>query len=49
MLFLTIKNDNTNLSDLEELTQVFNRGGFGTGHFSPYPNKELISLAVLPS
>lgn len=39
---LTIKNNNTNLSDLEELTQVFNRGGFGTGHFSPSPNKKLI-------
>lgn len=39
---LNIKNKETNLSDLEELTQVFNRGNFSTGHLSPYANKELI-------
>lgn len=31
---LSIKNPETNLSDLEQLMQVFNRGGFSTGHFS---------------
>ena len=35
-------NENTGLTDKEELTQVFNRGGFSTGHFKPTPNKELI-------
>lgn len=39
---LNIKNEETNLSDLEELTQVFNRGNFSTGHLSSYDNKELI-------
>ncbi len=39
---MSIKNPKTNLSDLEELTQVFNRGGFGTGHFNPNGNKKLI-------
>ena len=35
-------NINTGLTDKEEITQVFNRGGFSTGHFNPAPNKELI-------
>ena len=39
---LNIKNPNTNLTDKEEITQVFNRGGFSTGHFKPTPNKNLI-------
>lgn len=39
---LSIKNPDTGLTDKEELTQVFNRGGFSTGHFKPSPNKELI-------
>lgn len=38
---LSIKNE-TGLTDKEELAQVFNRGGFSTGHFKPSPNKELI-------
>ena len=29
-------------SDIEDLKQVFNRGGFSTGHFSKQPNKKLI-------
>ena len=36
------KNQGTLLTDKEEITQVFNRGGFSTGHFKPTPNKELI-------
>ena len=36
------KNKNTNLSDFEELLQVFNRGGFETGHFNPNGNPNLI-------
>ena len=39
---LNIKNQDTDLTDKEEITQVFNRGGFSTGHFKPTPNKELI-------
>ncbi len=39
---LNIKNENTGLTDKEELMQVFNRGGFSTGHLNPYPNKNLI-------
>ena len=39
---LNNKNPDTNLTDKEEITQVFNRGGFSTGHFKPTPNKELI-------
>ena len=39
---LSQKNSETNLTDKEEITQVFNRGGFSTGHFKPTPNKELI-------
>ena len=39
---LNNKNLDTNLTDKEEITQVFNRGGFSTGHFKPTPNKELI-------
>ena len=39
---LYIKNENTGLSDYEELLQVFNRGGFETGHFNPNGNNNLI-------
>lgn len=39
---LSKTNPNTGLTDKEELTQVFNRGCFSTGHFKPSPNKELI-------
>lgn len=39
---LDIVNEETGLSDREELMQVFNRGGFSTGHFKPAGNKELI-------
>ncbi|MBR3614598.1 MAG: U32 family peptidase [Clostridia bacterium] len=39
---LNSKNEETLLTDKEEITQVFNRGGFSTGHFKPTPNKELI-------
>ena len=39
---LNIKNTDTNLSDIEELMQVFNRGNFSTGHFSEKPNTNLI-------
>lgn len=39
---LNIKNVNTSLSDLEELNQVFNRGGFSTGHLDCNENKNLI-------
>ena len=39
---LNNKNEDTLLTDKEEITQVFNRGGFSTGHFKPLPNKELI-------
>ncbi len=39
---LEIKNSETSLTDKEEITQVFNRGGFSTGHFKPTPNKNLI-------
>ena len=39
---LNVKNPDTELTDKEEITQVFNRGGFSTGHFKPTPNKELI-------
>lgn len=39
---LNTKNPETQLSDKEEITQVFNRGGFSTGHFKPTSNKELI-------
>lgn len=37
---LDIKNEETGLSDREELAQVFNRGNFSTGHFKP--NRDLI-------
>ena len=37
---LDIINEDTGLSDREELAQVFNRGSFSTGHFKP--NKNLI-------
>ena len=36
------RNENTNLSDFEELLQVFNRGGFETGHFNSKGNQNLI-------
>ena len=39
---LKIRNTDTGLTDKEEITQVFNRGGFSTGHFKPSANKELI-------
>ena len=39
---LNIKNKETNLSDKEELLQVFNRGEFSTGHFNNLGNKNLI-------
>lgn len=39
---LETKNENTSMSDLEEVTQVFNRGGFSNGHLNSTPNKELI-------
>ncbi len=39
---LKIKNVETNLSDEEELLQVFNRGNFSQGHFSNEPNQNLI-------
>ena len=39
---LNIKNQDSNLSDFEELMQVFNRGGFSKGHFDTKPNKNLI-------
>ena len=39
---IDIKNLNTFLSDKEEITQVFNRGGFSSGHFSSEANLDLI-------
>ena len=39
---MNIENEDTGLTDKEEISQVFNRGGFSTGHFKPTPNKELI-------
>ena len=39
---LNIKNESTGLTDKEELTQVFNRGGFSTGHFKTEENRKLI-------
>lgn len=39
---LNKKNDNTNLSDYEELIQVFNRGNFSTGHLNSLGNQNLI-------
>lgn len=39
---LELVNGETGLSDKEEITQVFNRGGFSTGHFSPSANKNLV-------
>ena len=35
-------NESTNLSDIQELMQVFNRGGFETGHLNPDGNLNLI-------
>lgn len=39
---LNVKNELTGLTDKEELTQVFNRGGFSTGHFKTDENRKLI-------
>ncbi len=39
---INLKNENTNLTDKEELLQSFNRGGFSSGHFSPSENRNLI-------
>ena len=39
---LNTKNENTNLTDLEELKQVFNRGSFSLGHLDNNENRELI-------
>ena len=39
---MDIVNESTGLSDKQEITQVFNRGGFSAGHFSSNPNRELI-------
>ena len=35
-------NNNTSMSDKEEITQIFNRGGFSSGHLSPKENTKLI-------
>ncbi len=39
---LDIKNPDTLLTDKEEITQVFNRGGFSSGHLNSEPNHDLI-------
>lgn len=39
---LKVKHENTSMSDLEEVTQSFNRGGFSNGHFDNTANKDLI-------
>ncbi len=39
---LSIKNPQTNLTDLEEILQVFNRGNFSNGHLDENPNQNLI-------
>ena len=39
---LNIKNTDSGLTDLEELTQVFNRGGFSKGHLNNKENTSLI-------
>ena len=39
---LNKKNKETGLSDYEELMQVFNRGGFSSGHLNSLANKNLI-------
>lgn len=39
---LKTKNENTSMSDLEEVAQSFNRGGFSNGHLDSAPNKALI-------
>lgn len=36
------KNEATSMSDLEEVTQVFNRGGFSDGHYSDNANRKLV-------
>ena len=41
-LEFTKKNISSDLSDKEELAQVFNRGGFSTGHLNNEPNRNLI-------
>ena len=35
-------NSSTSMSDKEEITQIFNRGGFSSGHLSAKENKELV-------
>ena len=39
---MNVINEDTGLTDKEEITQVFNRGGFSTGHFKASPNRNLI-------
>ena len=39
---LDLKNPDTLLNDKEEITQVFNRGGFSSGHLNSEPNHDLI-------
>lgn len=39
---LHLKNEDSGLSDFEELSQVFNRGGFSHGHLNSNGNKNLI-------
>ncbi len=39
---LDIINENTGLSDRQEITQVFNRGGFSSGHFGTNINNNFI-------
>lgn len=39
---LNAKNSEAKLTDYEEISQVFNRGGFSTGHFDSNPNQNLI-------
>lgn len=41
-IMLKEKNVLTNLTDQEELLQVFNRGGFSKGHLEESPNRNLI-------
>lgn len=36
------KNQSTNMSDSDEVTQVFNRGGFSNGHLDNIANRELV-------
>lgn len=39
---ITKINENTSMTDLEEITQVFNRGGFSDGHIGNNENRKLI-------